>query len=67
MCGSCMPSECLAVRSLESSHVACHCRLTSFQGVHSLHCHWFLQVQERFDVDIKPLPDSIDAEAYMNA
>eukprot|EP00891_Asterochloris_glomerata_P007850 jgi/Astpho2/7850/Aster-06136 len=24
-------------------------------------------VQERFDVDIKPLPDSIDAEAYMNA
>lgn len=24
------------------------------------------QVQERFDVDIKPLPDAIDASAYMN-
>ncbi len=24
------------------------------------------QVQERFDVDIKPLPDQIDSAAYMN-
>lgn len=24
------------------------------------------QVQERFDVDIKPLPDSVDASTYMN-
>lgn len=24
------------------------------------------QVQERFDVDIKPLPDQIDASTYMN-
>lgn len=24
------------------------------------------QVQERFDVDIKPLPDKIDASTYMN-
>jgi ATP-dependent RNA helicase UAP56/SUB2 len=24
------------------------------------------QVQERFDVDIKPLPDTIDAQTYMN-
>ena len=24
------------------------------------------QVQERFDVDIKPLPDSIDSTTYMN-
>lgn len=26
-----------------------------------------LQVQERFDVDIKPLPEKIDAATYMNA
>jgi hypothetical protein len=25
------------------------------------------QVQERFDVDIKPLPEHVDAGAYMNA
>ena len=24
------------------------------------------QVQERFDVDIKPLPDKIDSATYMN-
>jgi hypothetical protein len=24
------------------------------------------QVQERFDVDIKPLPDKIDSTTYMN-
>ncbi len=24
------------------------------------------QVQERFDVDIKPLPDEIDTSTYMN-
>jgi ATP-dependent RNA helicase UAP56/SUB2 len=24
------------------------------------------QVQERFDVDIKPLPDQIDTSTYMN-
>lgn len=24
------------------------------------------QVQERFDVDIKPLPDKIDSSSYMN-
>jgi hypothetical protein len=25
-----------------------------------------LQVQDRFDVDIKPLPDKIDSSTYMN-
>ena len=26
----------------------------------------WLQVQERFDVDIKPLPEEIDASTYMS-
>ncbi len=25
-----------------------------------------LQVQDRFDVDIKPLPDKLDSSTYMN-
>ena len=25
------------------------------------------QVQERFDVDIKPLPDTLDKQLYMNS
>lgn len=29
-------------------------------------CSLLLQVQERFDVDIKPLPEKIDAQSYMN-
>jgi hypothetical protein len=30
------------------------------------HALCWIQVQERFDVDIKPLPDQIDASTYMN-
>lgn len=32
----------------------------------SRRAHTFL-MQERFDVDIKPLPEHIDASTYMNA